>query len=188
MQWLCPASFVAPHCSPHHNQSGLVFLHLGRLWATENTSTPSLKALVTPPLFLLILLPQPHWSQSCSLNMEGALYGLASSTPALFPRLLSGSHSYLPAPVGSVAPTAAWTTLYLDFMAFLLTDLFTFLRAKNNCSAGCRHPIKAGYTHNETRATRPLKTGQKIQILSQASWPRPTVSASREAEAGPSQG
>lgn len=94
--------------------------------------------------------------------MEGALYGLASSTLALFPRLLSSSYSYLLALVGSVAPTAAWTTLYLDFMAFLLTDLFTFLRAEDNCSAGCRHPIKAGYTHNETRATRPLKTGQKI--------------------------
>lgn len=149
MQWLCPASFMAPHRSPHHNQSGLVFLHLrgwgGGLGATEDTSTLSLKAFLLP----LIVEPQPHWSQSCSLNMEGTLYRLASPT---FPLSQTPLRLVFPPPGSSwlrssVVRNATWTALYLDSLAFLLTDLFTFLRAEDNCSAGCRHPIKAGYAH-----------------------------------------
>lgn len=68
------------------------------LSATEDTSTLSLKAFLLP----LILEPPPHWSQSCSLNMEGTLYWLTAPL-SLFPRLLSGSYSYLPVLLGSVA-------------------------------------------------------------------------------------
>lgn len=115
------------------------------LSATEDTSTLSLKALKLP----LILEPPPHWSQSYSLNMEGTLYWLASSTFPLSqtpPRLvfLPPGSSWL---CSSVVCNATWIALYLDFLAFLLTDLFTFLGAEDNCSAGCRHPIKAGYAH-----------------------------------------